>query len=740
VDTGERAELPSGDTEPITVGDYHLVVTDTQSIVTVRHTAEPSEPDASTALSQEDSQVPLSRTADDLDTAIQRALELFGDEIGNPDPEHIISLLIDWASSDAATPLAVAEHDQLIAGFIDTAVAINRPDLGARLASATAPLTARSRHWDGWRRILALGRIAAERASDHRALAYLTHEEGVRLLLTGQPSAAASALDAAVAIWRQLGDANSAILGQQASEIAKSVPQVEPKEPTAPEPPEVDNRGRTSGMRKVAIGIALVVAILAGGFAVNQVVNPAADETQSVRIRVVSDVAELAPPGALDGPCPAGAGKTNCTTTVSVETDTVRTISVVPKKQLPAGAQIRYWGCQQAAGSPRCTVRLAQEHTVCAATNSPLDQAARRECEAIANDGRPSDVGPTARTQAAYVHDRTLVALDNGRPHSVRDVDIDGSTYPAITLDWSTDHTRLFAANKGTVFSWSSQGSAPAEDNCGDCDVTYVDRPDGTSFVATMRRDGLIERRDPGTLRADRQVHMRQGTAPHFLKGDVNGLLLVTHPRAGVSPQGGPDTLWLVDPMTGNIRASYDPGGNVGIMRVAVSADGSRVAITSGTHLSACNEVASVHLLDATDLTPVAAPEPLLRPEDGRLSIQDLFFNGTQLYAVIAAYNNEVDTLGCTDSVPPSLWRLDGNTWHQIERGPVEAVRPIEGMTDEPSDAKIVVSADFPGFLVRVPTLSGAPDPVNLGFLRSLHGGGMLWSTPTYTEINLAPS
>ncbi|MET9258915.1 ATP-binding protein [Amycolatopsis sp. NPDC004079] len=129
--------------------------------------------------------------------------------------ERLAAGLLSWVASPQLPPQLVAEHAELITAVIDATVAAGAARAGARLAKAAAPFAACSLRLGAWERILGRGKIAAERAGDRSILAYLTHEDGIRSLVTGKRLAAAAAIGAAVAVWHELGQASHAALAHQ---------------------------------------------------------------------------------------------------------------------------------------------------------------------------------------------------------------------------------------------------------------------------------------------------------------------------------------------------------------------------------------------------------------------------------------------------------------------------------------------------------------------------------------------
>ncbi|MGI5167281.1 hypothetical protein ACQEU3_23335 [Spirillospora sp. CA-253888] len=138
--------------------------------------------------------------------------------------ERIARTLHEWAADPGLPPTSLAAHTTLVVTVIEASVRAGRPELGARLAKAAAPGVACALRTGAWARVLAAGRHAAEKAGDQRILAYLTHEDGVRALVTGRHAAAAAALTAAAALWTRLGDPGAAALTDHAQGLLPSVP------------------------------------------------------------------------------------------------------------------------------------------------------------------------------------------------------------------------------------------------------------------------------------------------------------------------------------------------------------------------------------------------------------------------------------------------------------------------------------------------------------------------------------
>ncbi|MGW7537594.1 sensor domain-containing protein [Amycolatopsis sp. NPDC054798] len=136
--------------------------------------------------------------------------------------ERLATGLLSWLASPNLAPQLVAEHAELIGAVIDVTVGAGVAGAGAQLAKAAAPFAACSLRLNAWERILGRGKIAAERAGNRSILAYLTHEDGIRSLVTGKRVAAAAAIGAAVAVWHELGQTAQITVAQHAHAITGS--------------------------------------------------------------------------------------------------------------------------------------------------------------------------------------------------------------------------------------------------------------------------------------------------------------------------------------------------------------------------------------------------------------------------------------------------------------------------------------------------------------------------------------
>lgn len=335
---------------------------------------------------------------------------------------------------------------------------------------------------------------------------------------------------------------------------------------------------------------------------------------------------------------------------------------------------------------------------------------------------QPSVEGIADRTQVLFhdTDDNEVMVLDDGVPHPVRPIDPDASVSSA---DWSADHSRLVASSGDTLFTWTGPGSQVVETTCDGCDVAYLDPGD---VVAGLAYDGTITRYDRNTLESlgTATIALPNAEDGFVLHGDVGGKLLVAHSE---SPgNSGPDTLYLVDPLTGEASGSYHDADAISVDDVVVDAHGEHVGVLTGRVAGACGQIEHVVLLDADDLAEVVGPAEV---PSGQMEIDEVFFNGDALYATITLMED-----GCGGLVSNGVWRLDPDTrgWEQVSDEAVATVRPVEGLTGDPSTGRISVTDD-----ARIGTFvpTGAPGSEHVA-LGDVHD--VIWATPTLTEVDLA--
>ncbi|MFE0762272.1 AAA family ATPase [Streptomyces smyrnaeus] len=141
----------------------------------------------------------------------------------HPDPfpvDRLCEYLAHWAAQPTTEPEQVAAHARAVEVAAELAERAGRPDLAVRVAWAASPALARALRFDAWGRLLDRGRGAAQQAGDDRAVAYFTHEQGIRRLVTGRRVLAGVLLAEAVVLWHQLGDGRGAEAAAGAQQYA----------------------------------------------------------------------------------------------------------------------------------------------------------------------------------------------------------------------------------------------------------------------------------------------------------------------------------------------------------------------------------------------------------------------------------------------------------------------------------------------------------------------------------------
>ncbi|WP_190094823.1 ATP-binding protein [Streptomyces melanogenes] len=152
---------------------------------------------------------------------------------------------------------------------------------------------------------------------------------------------------------------------------------------------------------KVVIGAALLGGVGGAGVYVwGEGNGPQAASTVPLHVRVATDLFEVKDmPGTPEGPCPSGAGTTDCTKVTRVAKGKRGPVEVVPAAPLPRGVSIVYWGCDEGASAATCTVTADRERTVCATTTSSRDASARQQCQQAT-----SRQNPTQKIALVHVH------------------------------------------------------------------------------------------------------------------------------------------------------------------------------------------------------------------------------------------------------------------------------------------------------------------------------------------------
>jgi subtilisin family serine protease len=340
---------------------------------------------------------------------------------------------------------------------------------------------------------------------------------------------------------------------------------------------------------------------------------------------------------------------------------------------------------------------------------------------------------PADRTQAAFVRDDTLVALDGDVAEPVRHVDPGA---PLSWLEWSNDHTRLVGLAGSTLFSWAGPGTEPPEvdyqvpcEACGPS-LTYLDDSsepveEGTGdVVVSLDYDGTLTHYDAATLEELGTAALSfPSDAPGTmtLLGDVGGRLVV-HESGGAHAS---ERLWLVDPASREAETAHEVAAGVS-GRVVVNAADDRIAFVDG--YDACSSDNHVHVLDGGDLSEIADVGTPSGPDNPTgMKVDELFFNGDVLYATMTHLSSGGP--GPCEAGSAGVWRLAGEGWEQVRSERLANARPLEGRTGDEPTGWLTIETDGRASLRPI-----QPDDISLGDLEVLEPE--LWATPTRTEID----
>ncbi|MGW7520489.1 hypothetical protein ACWGJ2_33405 [Streptomyces sp. NPDC054796] len=420
--------------------------------------------------------------------------------------------LTQWVDADGTEPAAVAQDAELLTAVIDATAQARRPEVAARLARAASPALACSLRTGAWGSLLDRGIEAAQGAGLRDIAAYLTHENGIRKLVSGKRVAAATAFAAAAALWRELGSDGHAEAADAAAQSCGSGPPQGAHLPDAPDggasgadalghpdtsslPPDSATGGDpvsgpdTAGdavhettshllsstppadpgavavaaktgaglTAKVVVGGGIAAAVTAGGVVIAQ---QAGADTVPVKVTVTTHAVEARMPGKRESGCSVGDGSTDCTTVVPSKKGESGPVSVDPTQPLPPGISLLYWGCNGAPEAESCTVTADRPRHVCVTTTSPADESARRRCAELTGSPEPSAVfRPLAWTTKTQIK---VLTEPDGRPRALATT---GERTAPGQVVWSEDGSRV---------AWTEVSTAPAEDGLPENDVVKM--------------------------------------------------------------------------------------------------------------------------------------------------------------------------------------------------------------------------------------------------------------------------
>ncbi|MFJ8719396.1 hypothetical protein ACIRD9_40525 [Streptomyces violaceus] len=616
--------------------------------------------------------------------------------------------LRSWVDTAGRSPADVAADGVLLSAAIEAAAGAGAAAEGARLARAAAPTVACSLRLGVWGRILEQGRAAAECAREDGILAYLTHEDGIRHLVTGKRVAATAAFAAAAQIWRRLGDSDHAGAAEDAGELcgpdATSPSQpgthdgADSTDPSAStDPPEISSAGQdgtsgagqdagtsagpgpdpTSGLASTppldastaavgAKGIGLTAKLVIGGSlaavtATGLVLGQQATtpDTVPTRVTVTTSIVEVTMPGKPEDDC-LKEGGTDCTTVVTSKKGTKGPIQVKPTAPLPDGVRIVYWGCEEGPEAKSCTVRAGKSTTVCISTTSPADKAARQDCAKATGSPRP--IVRTETMPFAYERDSTLRVVRDG--DTVAEIEL-GANEVVSDTDWTPDAGKLLAVTGTRLLSVDTSSGDTATADCSSCDGVAVARGRVYTFgsrAAELTAYKLATLAPAGTLRPDGVGEL--GMMEIAGAGDR----LVVFDITATGARTWADVL-VVDPETGATRTVA--GGSVRPSNVAYTPHSwlghPVVAFVNNQDWGAGTGKASFVWFDPARGGQHVVSDAAMRARTGvgadtRTWFEDLWWDPDRTVRVSAQIG-----LRDSDGVSPvAPWRYDGTTWLRV--------------------------------------------------------------------------
>ncbi|MFG3022534.1 hypothetical protein ACGFZQ_28960 [Streptomyces sp. NPDC048254] len=328
------------------------------------------------------------------------------------DADELVALcerLRHWVADPERTPADLAAQAELIAGVVDAVTTAGHPAPGARLARTAAPGTALSLRMGAWGRILERGGAAARKAGDRPLIAYFTHEDGIRRLVTGKRVAAVAALALAATLWRELGEQGGAHAAEHGTSLCApgslptDIAQHGGGHTASHDPASSSGQAPVHGhgpatiakatASKLGIGAKLVVggalaATVAGGTVLG--LHRGGEDTVPVKVHVVTSALRVTMPGTPQAGCRQDASGTDCTTVVKTAKGRKGPVSVDPAGTLPTGTRVLYWGCEEGPAATTCTITADKAKTVCVSTDSSEDADGRATC----GRSNPSDAKP----------------------------------------------------------------------------------------------------------------------------------------------------------------------------------------------------------------------------------------------------------------------------------------------------------------------------------------------------------
>ena len=549
--------------------------------------------------------------------------------------ERLANRLIEWVEAKDLPPTLLADHAALLVSVIDATTGAGLPGLGARLAQAAAPVAACSLRMGVWERILRRGKIAAANADDRSILAYLTHEDGIRSLVTGKRLAAATAIGLAVEIWHMLGDTAHTTAAHHAQALAGSAAQ----------------HAAGSAAQHAAGSAPHSVTAASGAHEAH--LAHMAHESHLAHVANTAHAGGAHTGTALTGK--AAGAKAGMAFTTKAVIGGVATVAV-------AGTAVA--GVQ--------TLALHQQRPVASSTaHVPA-----------------GDAGPTPTI--AYATDSSVMLRTGAGPARV--LGSYGST--GIQLAWSSDGTQVAWLAGSSLNVASVKGGAPQSWSCQQCTglaflgnravSVPADARGGPGTPANPQLLAFTLGQPTPTPEPISGIPTSTwGTRFVLVGGLPSGGVLVDYGDAGGSNLGGGQLFYRIDAAghavqygTGTLNDFKGPVGSVN--KAAVAPAGDHIALSLYSRGGACGGVEKAYLIDTASRVITIPTTPSGGGPDG-FWVEALWFdrNGTA-YASLIPNLSDCSTTGAPPTAlrppqaKPIVCKLVGGTWITVGEGEIQ--------------------------------------------------------------------
>lgn len=288
-------------------------------------------------------------------------------------------------------------------------------------------------------------------------------------------------------------------------------------------------------------------------------------------------------------------------------------------------------------------------------------------CSSCASQPAPSDYAYRSATELVLMHGANAVARVPGEFRNSTDA-----------VHFTADGRFLFGVtDSGQVAVIDTRAATTKVIDCAGCTTA---QPYAADSIVWWADGGGVSVLDPAEAnpapRLLRTVTLPPGSAPQrtrVLAVHGDDLYLARTARQ----LSAPETLFVVNAASGDIRSLGDTAANTPIRSAAVNPAGTRFAYAGYDRENpACGD-AVVGIVDlASGATTTTAPQPArhsVRSDAARVR-----WDGDDAVDVVyARWDCSSSELKQLD--PPGIWRLTEDRWTEIERGPASQDLPLDG-------------------------------------------------------------